>query len=85
MSRRKTTPSYVPHKQSGRARTLWTDTAGIRHQKLLSGLSDSPESLAEFARLQLELTTSPSASMTDPISISVNEMLVVGALPRRGR
>lgn len=76
MSRRKPTPSYVPHKQSGRARAVWTDIAGVRRQKLLPGKCDSPESLAAFARLQLELATTPSASIDDPISISVNEMLL---------
>ena len=34
-TRRKPTPSYLLHQQSGRARDVWTDPLGIRHQKLL--------------------------------------------------
>jgi len=33
-TRRKSAPSYLPHKQSGRARAVWTDSTGERHQKL---------------------------------------------------
>jgi integrase len=53
--RRNPTPSYLQHKQSGRARAVWTDVSGIRQQKLLPGAYDSAESRTAFARLQLEL------------------------------
>ena len=58
-TKRKPTPSYLHHKQSGRGRAVWTDTAGIRQQKLLPGAYDSEESRTAFARLQLELAASP--------------------------
>jgi hypothetical protein len=76
-TRRNPTPSYLPHKRSGRARAVWTDTLGERHQKLLPGKYDSLESRTAFARLQLELETSPLASLIDsayPTGISVNEL-----------
>ena len=38
---RKLTPSYLPHKQSGRGRAVWTDAAGVRHEQLLPGPFDS--------------------------------------------
>ena len=74
-ARRNPTPSYLLHKQSGRARAVWTDATGIRHQKLLPGEYDSPESRTAFARLQLELATSPSVTVTDLDSITVAEVL----------
>jgi integrase len=58
-ARRNPTPSYLLHKQSGRARAVWTDATGIRQQKLLPGDHDSTESRTAFAKLQLELETSP--------------------------
>ena len=75
-ARRKPTPSYLFHKQSGRARAVWTDTAGTRQQKLLPGEYDSPESRTAFARLQLEHETSPVAVVATPNGISVNELLL---------
>jgi integrase len=74
-SRRKPTPSYLVHQQSGRARAVWTDPLGIRHQKLLPGAFDSAESRTAFARLQLELETSPTATAADAISIGLAEVL----------
>jgi hypothetical protein len=74
-ARRKPTPSYLPHKQSGRARAVWTDALGLRHQKLLPGPFDSPESRTAFATLQLELETSPAAAVADPNGITVAEVL----------
>lgn len=65
-ARRNPTPSYLLHKQSGRARAVWTDRDGNRQQKLLPGEYNSPESLAAFARLQLELATSPTAAIPAP-------------------
>ena len=75
-ARRKPTPSYLFHKQSGRARAVWTDTTGTRQQKLLPGAYDSPESRTAFARLQLEHETSPAAAVAAPNGISVNELLL---------
>jgi hypothetical protein len=59
---RNLTPTYTLHKQSGRGRLIWTDTAGVRHEKLLPGEYGSDESLAAKARLELELATSPTAT-----------------------
>lgn len=72
--RRKPTPSYLQHRQSGRARAVWTDAAGVRRQKLLPGPFDSPESRLAFGRLQLELASSPAA-VDDPSSLTVAELL----------
>ena len=56
MSRhRKSIPSYLLHQQSGRARAVWTDSAGIRQYRMLPGPFNSPESRAAFATLLLEL------------------------------
>lgn len=75
-ARRKPTPSYLFHKQSGRARAVWTDLSGTRQQKLLPGEYDSPESRTAFARLQLEHEASPAAAVATPNGISVNELLL---------
>jgi hypothetical protein len=77
MSRpRKSVPRYLEHKRSCKGRLVWTDTLGIRHEKLLPGLYQSQESLAAKARLELELATSPTQSVTDQTSITVNEVLL---------
>jgi integrase len=73
--RRKLTPSYVLHKQSGRGRLVWTDANGNRQQKLLPGPFGSPESLAAKARLELELATSPTATVANRNAISLAELL----------
>jgi integrase len=74
---RKTIPSYLPHKQSGRARAVWTDRTGVRQYRLLPGLYDSPESRAAFAQLLLELDAAPHATRTpDPVGVTVNEVLL---------
>ena len=52
---RNAAPSYLEHKQASRDRLVWTDSLGIRQQKLLPGLFGSAESLAAKARLELEL------------------------------
>lgn len=76
-NRRKSTPSYLPHKQSGRGRAVWTDALGIRQQKLLPGPFGSPESRTAFAKLHLELAAAPFQSLsTTPATISVNEVLL---------
>ena len=72
---RNLTPTYTQHKQSGRGRLIWTDTAGIRREKLLPGAYGSEESLAAKARLELELATSPTRSPVDPTDITVAELL----------
>ncbi|MBP3957173.1 site-specific integrase [Gemmata sp. G18] len=74
-ARRKPTPSYLLHKQSERARAVWTDSTGTRQQKLLPGLFDSPESRSAFARLLLELEVAPHAR-TNPDGATVNEVLL---------
>ena len=74
-ARRNPTPSCLLHQQSGRARGVWTDVAGVRHQKLLPGRFDAPESRTAFARLQLELEASPAAAVADPAGITVVEVL----------
>lgn len=74
---RKPTPSYLIHRQSGRARAVWTDSTGTRQQKLLPGAYNSEESRTAFARLQLELAAAPHLSTTtQPTSVSVNEVLL---------
>jgi hypothetical protein len=76
-TRRKSTPSYLPHKQSGRGRAVWTDALGVRQQKLLPGPFHSPESRTAFARLQLELVSTPFQSCSaTPATISLNEVLL---------
>jgi integrase len=73
---RNSAPSYVLHQQSGRGRLAWTDSLGIRHQKLLPGPFGSVESLAAKARLELELATSPAAPAVNPEALTVAEVLV---------
>ena len=75
-ARRKPTPSYLIHRQSGRARAVWTDPTGSRQQKLLPGAFDSAESRTAFARLQLELETSPVSTFASPKRLTVNEVLL---------
>ena len=77
--RRKPTPSYLPHSQSGRARAVWTDATGTRHFRMLPGAYGSPESRSAFARLQLELEGEPHRSSRPnppPSGSSVNEVLL---------
>jgi hypothetical protein len=75
-ARRKPTPSYLLHKQSRRARAVWTDNTGTRQQKLLPGAYNSLESRTAFARLQLEPETSPSATVAVRNGLTVNEVLL---------
>jgi len=79
MSRpRKSIPSYLLHPQSGRARAVWTDTAGCRHFQMLPGIFDSSESRSAFARLQLELETAPltTASGPNPTGLTLAMLLL---------
>lgn len=72
---RNLTPTYTQHKQSGRGRLIWTDTAGVRHEKLLPGVYGSDESLAAKARLELELATSPTRNTVASTDITVAELM----------
>lgn len=74
-ARRNPTPSYLLHKQSGRARAVWTDQNGTRQQKLLPGPFDSTESRTAFARLQMELAVSPAATSAGRNGMTVAEIL----------
>lgn len=56
---RKALPTYLEHKASGRGRAVWTDKAGVQQQRLLPGAFKSPESVAAFGKLLLELQVSP--------------------------
>lgn len=77
MSRpRKSVPSYLLHPQSGRARAVWTDTAGTRHFRLLPGRFESSESRTAFAQLQLELAASPAVVVVQRDKVTVNEVLL---------
>ncbi len=73
---RKLTPRYLEHKKSGQGRLVWTDSAGIRHEKLLPGPFESSESLRAKARLELELSISPTRTITDSKGITVVEVLL---------
>jgi integrase len=77
MSRpRKSLPRYLEHKRSGKGRLVWTDTLGIRHERLLPGLYQSPDSLTAKARLELELAISPTQPAANRTAITVNEVLL---------
>jgi integrase len=74
------TPQYIRHTASGRGRFVWTDPAGSRHDKLLPGEFNSPESRAAFTKMMLEWQASPSGAVSaagdrSP-SLSVAEVLV---------
>ena len=69
------TPSYLSHKQSGRARLVWTDVTGVRQQKLLPGKFGTRESLAAKARLELEIATSPTRGVVRHPDVAVAEVL----------
>jgi integrase len=71
---RKTVPAYLLHKQSGRARIVWTDANGVRRDKLLSGEYESAESRAAYARFLAELEVAPHSS-TPRKSLAVAELL----------
>lgn len=73
---RKLAPSYLKHKQSGRARAVWTDRAGVRHNKLLPGEYDSEESKAAYLKLVAECAASHAVTDAPPNVITVNEVLL---------
>ncbi len=72
---RNATPSYLLHQKTGQGRLAWTDSLGVRHQKLLPGPFGSPESLAAKARLELELAASPTGGQSAPAGLTVVEVL----------
>lgn len=72
---RKPTPSYLKHRQTGRARAVWTDALGVRHFRMLPGRHGSKESRTAFAKLELELAASPAGVVADPGDIVVMEVL----------
>jgi hypothetical protein len=77
---RNSLPSYHPHTKTGRARAVWTDSAGTRHFRLLPGPFDSPESKAAFAALVLEIEAAPHAAAAvatpAPAGITIAELLL---------
>lgn len=76
-ARRKATPSYLPHSQSGKARAVWTDSAGTRHYRMLPGAYDSKESREAFARLLLELEAAPhQPAAANPAEMTMAELLL---------
>lgn len=75
--RRKLTPSYLQHKQSGKARAVWSDALGVRHYRMLPGPFGSVESRTAFAKLELELAVAPAhLSGSEPQGVSVNELFL---------
>jgi integrase len=75
-SGRNPTPSYLTHKQSGRARAVWYDAAGVRRQTLLPGPHGSQESRTAFARLLLVVETAPHRAPGANPAPSVSEVLL---------
>ncbi len=74
---RKFTPSYLQHKQSGKARAVWTDTVGVRHFRMLPGPFGSVESRTAFAKLELELAVAPARPLgAENAGVSVNELFL---------
>jgi hypothetical protein len=55
---------------------VWTNTLGQRQFRMLPGPFNSPELLAAFAKLQLELATTPVATPTTADGLTVNELLL---------
>ena len=72
---RKSTPSYLHHGSSDRARAVWTDSTGKQKFRLLPGPYDSAESRAAYARLLLEIDTAPAAIAPRPGGIFLSELL----------
>jgi integrase len=74
---RQSIPSYLEHKQSGKARAVWTDQTGNRQFRLLPGAYNSQESRSAFARLQLELAATPHQLPSRATGVvTVNEVLL---------
>ncbi|MBA4068011.1 MAG: hypothetical protein C0501_30765 [Isosphaera sp.] len=74
---RKACPRYLEHKQSGRARAVWTDPAGTYHDVLLPGPFGSDESRRAFGKLLLEHQVSPAGTrVADRSGLTVAEVLL---------
>jgi integrase len=74
---RQSIPSYLKHKQSGKARAVWTNQSGRRQFRLLPGPFNSQESRSAFARLQLELAATPhQLPGRTSNNVSVNQVLL---------
>ena len=77
MSRtRKVLPRYLVHTASGKGRAVW-NVIGGRREKMLPGPFNSPESLQAFARLQLELASSPDMPARAANGPAVVEVLLL--------
>ncbi len=72
---RKATPSYLEHKQSGRARAVWTDSLGLRQYRMLPGPFGSDQSRTAFAQLELALAVSPTRTTKGGEAVSINELM----------
>ena len=73
---RKPTPRYLKHKQSGRARAVWTDASGQWHEQVLPGAYGSEESRTAFGRLLLETEVQPrGANVKSRDGLSLNKVL----------
>lgn len=73
--RRNPTPSYLKHSRTGRARAVWSDSSGKRHDVLLPGRYESEESKQAFARIVAEQAASPVVPLANPTGLSVAELL----------
>lgn len=69
-------PSYLHHKQSGRARAVWTDSTGQRREQLLPGSFNSEESKSAYARIVAELAVSPTAVFKPSNGVTINEVML---------
>lgn len=54
---------------------MWSDPLGVRHEQLLPGTPNSPESLTAKARLVLEIATSPTGVVGENRRVAVAEVL----------
>jgi integrase len=74
---RKPTPRYLLHKQSGRGRAVWTDSAGNYCDKLLPGAYGSAKSKAAFTRLLMEHEAAPHNGSRKKSDLVIIEVLKV--------
>lgn len=72
---RKSVPSYLRHKQTGRARVLWTDPTGQRRERILPGAYNSKESRQAYANLLLEIAATPTATVNRD-GLTIAELLL---------
>jgi hypothetical protein len=71
------TPSCLLHRQSGRARVVWTAPDGKRREMILPGRFNSEESKAAYGKIVAEVATSPTlASLpANSSTVSMNELM----------